>query len=234
MNNHSVQIFLVKFKNEISFHEIPLLRGAILGALGEKAELLFHNHVDETTFRYSYPLIQYKRIKKKAAVFCIDKGVETIGQFLALQDFEVSLGNRAVKLEIESILPKRALIQIWDSTFRYRVRKWLALNSENYQKYMELDECTARIAYLERMLIGNLLSFAKGIGLSLEKELVCKLISLEEPTLISAKGVKMMAFDAEFKSNLSLPDYMGIGKHVSLGFGTVVRVYNENNEKQQR
>ena len=42
-----------------------------------------------------------------------------------------------------------------------------------------------------------------------------------------------MAFDAVFKSNLSLPDYMGIGKHVSLGFGTVVRIYNENNEKQQ-
>lgn len=233
MNNYSVQIFIVKFENEISFHEIPLLRGAIISALGEKAELLFHNHIDDATFRYSYPLIQYKRIKGKAAVFCIDKGVETIGQFLALQDFEVSLGNRFVKLEIESILPKRTLVQVWDSSFKYRVRKWLALNSENYQKYLALDECTARIAYLERMLTGNLLSFAKGIGLNLEKELVCKLISIEGPSLISAKGVKMMAFDAVFKSNLSLPDYMGIGKHVSLGFGTVVRIYNENNEKQQ-
>jgi hypothetical protein len=80
------------------------------------------------------------------------------------------------------------------------------------------------------MLTGNLLSFAKGMGIMLEKELVCKILSLEEPQLIQVKGVKMMSFDVEFKSNLSLPNYMGIGKHASFGFGTVVRVNNENKQ----
>lgn len=228
MNNTFVQIFLVKFNNEISFYEIPALRGAILAALGENVELLFHNHTGDHTFRYKYPLIQYKRIRGKAAVFCIGEGVEAIGRFLSLQDFTVALGDRTIRLEVEAILPKRIMVQIWDSAFRYRIRKWLPLNSENYQKYLQLDEYTARIEFLERMLTGNLLSFAKGLGISLEKELVCKILSLDEPSLISVKGVKMMAFDVEFKTNLSLSDYMGVGKHVSLGFGTVVRVYNEN------
>ena len=228
MNNTSVQIFLVRFNNEISFREIPLLRGAILSALGEEAGLLFHNHTGDHSYRYKYPLIQYKRIRGKAAVFCIGEGVETIGQFLSLQDFMLSLGDRSVKLEIEAVFPKRSLVQIWDSTFKYKVRKWLPLNSENYQIYQTLDECSARIDFLERMLTGNLLSFAKGMGIMLEKELVCKILSLGEPQLVLVKGVKMMAFDVEFKSNLSLPNYMGIGKHVSFGFGTVVRVNNEN------
>ena len=230
MNNTYAQTFLVKFNNVISFREIPFLRGAILNALGEEAGLLFHNHTGEHSFRYKYPLIQYKRIHGKAAVFCIGEGVETIGQFLSLQDFMVSLGDRSVKLEIEAVFPKRSIVQIWDSTFKYKVRKWLPLNSENYQMYQNLDECTARIDFLERMLTGNLLSFAKGMGIILEKELICKILTMGEPQLFLAKGVKMMAFDVEFKSNLSLPNYMGIGKHVSLGFGTVVRVNNENKQ----
>ena len=230
MNNTSVQIFLVRFNNEISFREIPLLRGAVLNALGEEAGLLFHNHTGDHSFRYKYPLIQYKRIRGKAAVFCIGEGVETMGQFLSLQDFMLSIGDRTVRLEIEAVFPKRSLVQIWDSTFKYKVREWLPLNSENYQQYLKLDECTARIEFLERMLTGNLLSFAKGMGIMLEKELVCKILSLEEPQLIQVKGVKMMSFDVEFKSNLSLPNYMGIGKHASFGFGTVVRVNNENKQ----
>ena len=50
---------------------------------------------------------------------------------------------------------------------------------------------------------------------------------METPKIVTAKGVKMLAFDVEFKTNLSIPDYMGIGKHVSLGYGTVVRNYDK-------
>lgn len=227
MKNAYIQIFLVKFKNEISFHEISLLRGSILKSLGEDVEILFHNHADEKSFRYSYPLIQYKRIHKKAAIFCIGDGVEAIGQFLASKNFSVMLGERPVHLEIDTVYPKRNLLQTWDSTFKYHLRNWLPLNSENYRKFIEMDGIAERITFLEQILIGNLLSFAKGMDIMIEKEITCKLLSLSEPSLVRVKGVKMMSFDAEFKTNLSLPDYMGIGKHVSIGFGTIVRVYNE-------
>lgn len=230
MLENTIQIFLVKFQNEISFREVPLFRGAILNALDGQADVLYHNHTGDSTFRYSYPLIQYKRIQKKAAIFCIGEGVEAIGHFLVAQKFGIQLGERSVQLAIETVYPKRNLVQTWDSTFRYHLRNWLALNSENYQKYKELDEMTTRISFLENILIGNLLSFAKGMKIDIKEQIVCKMLSLDEPRLISVKGVKMMAFDAEFKTNLSLPDYMGIGKHVSIGYGTVVRVYNNNNE----
>lgn len=230
MKNKFIQIFLVRFKNEISFYEIPLFRGAIINLLGQDGEILYHNHANETSFRYSYPLIQYKRIHKKAAIFCIGEGVEAIGQLLSSQDFSLTIGERQLQLEIEAVYPKRYLIQTWDSTFRYRIRHWLPFNSDNYQKYINLDDITSKIIFLEQILIGNLLSFAKGLDLYIEKEIICKLLSLNDPHLIKAKGVKMMAFDAEFKTNLSLPDYMGLGKHTSIGFGTVVRVYNDNKQ----
>jgi len=58
MNN--IQTCLIRFRNEISFDEIPWLRGAVIHAVPE-TETLFHNHIG-SGFRYSYPLVQYKRI----------------------------------------------------------------------------------------------------------------------------------------------------------------------------
>lgn len=228
MKTKSIQTFVVKFSNELAFGEIPLFRGAVINSLGANPELLFHNHTGDNTYRYSYPLIQYKRIHKKAAIFCIGEGVDVMGEFLSANNFSIMLGERPVKLTIEAVSPKRTLVQTWDSVFRYHLRNWLSLNSDNYLKLKDLDEYSARIAFLENILIGNLLSFAKGMKIDIQKEITCKLLSLSEPRLINVKGVKMMAFDTEFKTNLSLPDYMGIGKHASIGFGTVVRAYSEN------
>ena len=222
-----VRIFLVKFKNEISFNEIPQYRGPVINSMKGEAEILYHNHKGGDEYRYSYPLIQYKRIHKKAAIFSIGEGVEAIGQFLSCQNFNLKLANRQLQLEIESVSPKTYVVQVWDSEFKYRIRNWLPLNTENYKKYIQLEAISDKVIFLEKILIGNILSFAKGIGIDIQNEISCKMITISEPKPIKAIDVKMMAFDAEFKTNISLPDYMGLGKHASLGFGTVVREYNK-------
>lgn len=221
-----IPTFLIKCENEITFNEIPFFRGAILHTLGN-APLLFHNHINDTQFRYSYPLIQYKRINGKAAIFCIGDGINEIGNYLSSQDFQITIKNRQIDLVIDKVFSKRHLIQLWNSLFYYRIRNWVALNSKNYQRYKEIENITEQIEFMENILIGNILSFAKGIGISINDSLNCKLISLSKPHLKLAKGVKMMVFDAEFKTNISLPDYIGIGKHASIGFGTIVRNYNK-------
>ena len=230
MVNNYINTLLVKFDNEISFSEIVLLRGAILNNIGNDVELLFHNHIGDS-YRYAYPLIQYKRIHKKAVILCVGDGVESIGQFFEKQNFTIALGEKQIKLKIETIIPKRTIIQVWDASFKYNLRNWLALNSENYEKYKQLEGVSERIIFLEKILIGNILSFAKGVNVDITQQISCKILSLSEPRITTIKGVKMMAFDIEFKSNLSLPDYMGLGKHVSIGYGTIVRVYSKENNQ---
>lgn len=229
MKTKSIQTFVVKFSNELAFGEIPLFRGAVINSLGANPELLFHNHTGDNTYRYSYPLIQYKRIHKKAAIFCIGEGVDVMGEFLSANNFSIMLGERPVKLTIEAVSPKRTLVQTWDSVFRYHLNNWIPLNSTNYQDYKDLEEISERIAFLEKILIGNLLSFAKGVNIEVKEQIQCKLISLREPRIVEIKKIKMMSFDAEFRTNISLPDYVGLGKHVSVGYGTVVKTHNENN-----
>lgn len=223
-----IYTFSIYFKNEISFSEIPLFRGAILNILGKNSDILFHNHIGDLEYRYSYPLIQYKRIHKKAAIMCLCEGCDVIGEFLSSKDFSLTLGNRVVNLKIEALFPKRYLVQTWDAVFHYYLRNWIALNSENYEKYKNTDEVSTQIDLLENILIGNLLSFAKGVGIEIKNQIICKLITFSTPRLVTIKGVKKMAFDVEFKSNISLPDYIGLGKHASIGCGTVVRKYNNN------
>ena len=87
---------------------------------------------------------------------------------------------------------------------------------------------------LERLLTANILSFAKGIGLYFDGQVITRITQLVEPRLQYYKGVKLMSFDAEFKTNVSLPDYIGLGKGVSLGMGTVVRKYRKTIEYNEQ
>ena len=218
-----MKTLVIRFTNEIAPAEIKLFRGAVINAL-DGNNILFHNHIDDNKFRYSYPLIQYKRINKKAAIVCVEQGTEAIGDFFASNNFSFKLGERDVNLEIESVSPQKTVVQIWDTTFKYHIRKWLPLNSINYDKYRETERVVDKVLLLEHILIANLLSFTKGVGIHLEKEVICKILELSDPIEISIKGVKMMSFDAVFESNLSIPDYVGIGKNASINFGTVTKI----------
>jgi hypothetical protein len=65
-------LLAVEFKNSIQHHEIPKFRGAVVILLSS-GNMLFHNHTEDAGLRYSYPLIQYKRIHSKAAIVCINE-----------------------------------------------------------------------------------------------------------------------------------------------------------------
>jgi hypothetical protein len=219
--NPAKQKFLIlRFKNKIYQEEISQLRGAINELLKDKNNVLFHNHEGDN-FRYSYPLIQYKRINQCAAMVCINQGTEAIGLLLMQGDFHCQLGDKKVELEIDNVKANQFIIQTWDSNFTYYLRKWLPLNQDNYQDYMKLEGIGEKCQFLERILIGNILSMGKGLGIHFDKEVSCKILNMDEPTLIRYKNVKMMSFDLEFKTNVSIPDYVGLGKGASTGFGMV-------------
>lgn len=225
--NNQVALLTVILDNKISFHEVHLFRGAILKALGNKGSVLFHNHTD-TTYRFAYPLIQYKRIRSKAAIICIQQGTEDIGQLFAAGLGNLSLGERTIEAHLESVKSIQYRVQVWDNFFSYRLNRWLALNSENYERYRTAEGLVERAQMLEKILVGNILSFAKGIGYDVDKEIRCSITKISDPYLLSNKQIKLTAFDIEFKTNISLPDYIGLGKNASIGFGVVTHIKPQN------
>lgn len=216
---------------EIRQNEIPLFRGAIIKSLGNHPNVYFHNHLDDDKFRYSYPLIQYKRIGGKAAIVCVEEAVDLIGQFLTEVNGLLEIGDRQVTCNTNHIQPAKILVQTWVDMFNYHISRWLPLNSKNYQLYQSIEGMVEKITFLENILKGNLLSMLKGLDIHLEKELILKITKLSEPYLFYNKGVKMMAFNADFKCNLSIPNNLGIGKNASIGCGTVRQLRKEENNE---
>ena len=226
------KLLLVRFQNTLAYHQLEAFRGAIINSLQEK-DILFHNHLsDEGGLRYAYPLIQYKRINNKAAILCFGIGTESIGKLFQHADFDLNLNGKHEKFSIDNISANNYLIQAWDARFQYSIRKWMALNQENYEKYIRLESMVEKTQFLEHILRGNILSFAKGLGIFIDKQVECVITQLSEPTVTRYKGVKLTMFDAEFATNVSIPDYAGLGKGVSIGQGVVVRK-KETNKKNQ-
>lgn len=222
-----IRILRIMFDTTISNKEITLFRGAVLASMQQQGNILFHNHKTDDTFLYRYPLIQYKRIKRLASIVAVEEGADIVGEFLSKDFSTLQIGKEKREFKIGKIIPTRIFMQVWQSEFNYRIRRWLPLNSENYRKYLEAKILLEKIELLESILKGNLLAFYKGLGIFVSEELKAEITFLSEPFIVKNKGVKIMAFDIEFVSNLSLPNFVGIGKNASIGYGIVTRIREE-------
>ena len=223
------RLLLIRFSNTLSYEKIEYFRGAIVNALTDK-DILFHNHLTNGNgYRYSYPLIQYKRINKQAAILCLANGTEAIGKFFLDSNLTLTLNGETELFEVDNIRPYQQLIQIWDSKFHYRIRRWLPFNKHNYEQYNKLEGIVEQTTFLERILTNNILSFAKGLNIYFEDQVECTITQLTDMRTSRYKGTLMSVFDAEFITNVSIPDFAGLGKGVSIGYGVTTKKEKHKN-----
>lgn len=219
-----IRTLTVKFDLPITYREIPLFRGAVLKSMGERANVLYHNHIGDETFRYSYPLIQYKRLGGKAAIICVEEGTELIGEILSNVSGELMIGKNATECLIEQVQTKEVLVQTSEKLSTYHLHRWLPLNSKNYDDYQNAETYVEKVQILEHVLMGNILSFLKGIDIHLDEQMVLNIIDIKKQQLISYKRIKLLAFDVEFRANIQLPSLIGLGKNASVGFGILTKI----------
>lgn len=217
MQPKTIKTVLVKFDNGLSDIEIPYFRGAMIHS-NQCSTVLFHNHIEDK-FRYAYPLIQYRIVEKKAAVYFVDEAISEIGKFLLNCEQYVSIGKRKAFFKISNIEFNSTDCGIGNDLHLYSIQNYLPLNQENYQKYLTLKSQEEKNQLLEHCLCGNILSFGKSLGLFFEEQVLVKIIKNETPRNIMYKGVSMLSFDIQFVSNVQLPSGIGLGKGVSIGKG---------------
>ncbi len=224
-----LRILQIIFDTEIAAYEIPAFRGAVIKKVGQENSVLFHNHIDDTQYRYSYPLIQYKRIKRHPAIICIDQGVDEIHRFFEQSTWDLKIGDKIHNIKIHRLQVNQFAMNVWENKFHYRLYNWLALNQENYSIYRKTEGVANKIKFLEKKLTANILSFAKGIGWTIDKEIKLTIDTPPEVHTVTDKQNKQLAFNTEFSTNVFLPNYIGLGRRVSIGFGTL-----RNIEKTKR
>ena len=99
---------------------------------------------------------------------------------------------------------------------------WLALSQENYPKYLNAS-AEDRRDLLRRILVGNLLSASKGLGY-VAKEHIRLEVGRMQDEICLLKGMKVTGIRGEFTTSFAIPDFMGLGKSVSRGYGAVTKL----------
>lgn len=217
----------VQFDNCLPVWKTPAFRGALIEKVGRE-HVAFHNHVGDQALVYRYPIIQYKNVGGKPSLFCVGQGVEEIHKLFGLRSWAVEISGTPHELKLDRMDMAHTRLGVWDKTFQYRMTRWLALNGENYARYQAMNGLAERVAFLERLLVGNILSFAKGVDWRVDKPIKITVSAIEREAPVRYKGVSLLAFDVRFSSNVFLPRYLGLGKSASHGFGVVVP-FSKNN-----
>ena len=198
------------------------LRG-YFGTLFREHSPLLHNHYADGNFRHRYPLVQYKVLQGVPTLVALDEGAELLNTlFLQMKTLQIADGT--YEISAKHITSQRVTAGYAEELHTYRFETlWMALNQENYRKYNQQDE-PVQAALLNKIVVGNILSFFKQLGVFLEPQqrLMAKLDVTPKSTQF--KNQSMVAFAGTLIVNAVLPDGIGIGKAVSRGFGTIKRI----------
>ena len=163
---------------------------------------------------------QYKILEKKPVVLGINEGADTIVQIH--EDVNsLRIGAREYNIKEKSIVLKSDNFGISDAEKRYEfITPWLALNEANYKKYVKYGTWEKRRELLKKILTGNLISVSKSLGYTVPEKIKVQVDELME-VKTSLKRNAMTGFLGPFTVNFNIPEFWGLGKSVSRGFGTI-------------
>lgn len=180
---------------------------------------ILHHHIQEVGFLYLYPRVQYKILEGAPLILGIDEGAEVLKRISSEIEF-LRLGMSLYKVESVVIKEKKLDVKPSREKQHYKfLTPWIALNQENYKKFLKIENWKERKEFLNRILVGNILSMCKGLGIVVRKRLYAH--SHLDFNKTEYKSIKVFGLTGEFKVNFLLPDYIGLGKGVSQGFGVV-------------
>jgi uncharacterized protein YbaR (Trm112 family) len=197
------------------------LRGFIAKLLPDNP--LLHHHLNNPNssagLMYTYPKVQYKIIDGIPIVLGIEEAKEVV-KTISNIDY-LNLKGEKYSVVDKKLIEQYTKFGVTEDMFFYKfLTPWLALDEESYRRYKKRNT-EERQKQLESILIGNIISMAKGLEYVITDKIVAMVNVQEVQTTL--KATPMLGFLGTFSVNFEIPDYWGIGKSVSRGFGTVKR-----------
>ncbi|MCK4445957.1 MAG: hypothetical protein KAW56_02635 [Candidatus Marinimicrobia bacterium] len=220
----TVKIIKVQFPNNpMNRFDIPKFRG-YMAKLYPKYTLL-HNHLENGKFRYGYPQVQFKTIKKIPTIIGISEGLEIL-KIVFMDVEEININGRSQKIWEKSIKLREESFGQTEEYYSYQfLSPWMALKEENYETYRQLDSIEKQV-FLKHLIRENLKTVSKGFQYHIPDIDSVNVEGYFKPRRMNFKNVRMLCFTGEFTVNFIIPDYLGIGKQVARGYGMVKKMMN--------
>lgn len=199
------------------------LRGYIASRFKEYP--ILHHHLEEVGYLYTYPRVQYKILEGTPVILGIEEGGEVLKK-ISGDITELKLGKSVYKVESIQMTQLNAEFGPCRENHQYRfLTPWLALNPSNYDKYISITDWKEKKEFLNSILVGNILSMCKSLDYVVTRKLYVH-SRLDEEN-VEYKGIPLIGFTGEFRVNFKIPDFFGLGKGVSQGFGVVKNVIQQ-------
>lgn len=224
---HRIRTLFVRFARKIPDGLIPAFRGAVIETVGRE-NTMYHNHLGDDMLLYSYPLVQYKTVNGHPCVYFVNTSLEATLPLISKSGLSINLAGREYRLEIEELHTLNFDLEVTPAFYRYELRNWLPLNDVNLRKFNSTPEVEAKVALLDKLLTGNMLSMAKGLGWHINEQIHNRIMEVKTQKELRFKNRPFVAFDLVFESNVKLPQYMGLGKSASHGYGTLTGLLEEH------
>ena len=207
---------IFKGREKFAKSSAKALRGFFGNFFSEIVE--FHNHLDQITFNYQTPNIQYRVVDGNLSILGINEGgdilLQSIDKVKLEQIILEGIDNKILEKEIKITFPE---LEIKNEEFNYKFESfWIALNEENYKKYRKGE------FYFDTQLRNNILEFFKSCGVQAEKRIIVS-GNFEEHKIIE-KDTTILGFTGTFKTNVNLPELIALGKRKSVGYGLIKRI----------
>lgn len=191
---------------------------------------LFHNHdvTGKSIYRSKGAPFQFKVINNEVFILALNEGVDFAESFQWPNQIKMPLGRTgtAIELELVSKTHRQGTFQPTEFQCYRNISPYIALNQERYKAYLTLSEKDRR-TFIENGLLNHILTAAKWCGITVDKKehlINTKLIQMKAGRPLKIKDeLSFTPFDVMFECNTEIPDYLGIGRFVSRGYGTMVK-----------
>ena len=173
---------------------------------------------------FLYPRVQVKILNEQIYLVGINEGVDSL---LSMSEKfnTLDFGNITFQVNDVNVDEQTEILIPSNRPVRYRfISPWVALNPVTNKRYKDLDN-SGRIKYLSQLLTHNILFLGKEMGITIKTKIFTWLsLSSLFPKPVGEKN--WGSFYGGFKTNIVLPNYIGLGNGITRGFGTIYGLFD--------
>lgn len=170
-------------------------------------------------FIHRYPVLQCKPVKGDLIVLGISQGAGCLFSLAGDQE-ELGEGGSICRITARDPAIRAEPLIVTESLGTYEfLTPWHALNQQHAKKFYELKGKPSRDAFMQKLLTSQLTTLVKSLDTEIPVPITCTAKVRFRRERIDRENV--MVFLGKFRTNITIPDLLGIGQSVSQGFGTV-------------
>ena len=181
---------------------------------------IFSNHYGCRDLRTD-SRVQYKVINGVGYILGIKEGAEAIKMLSYIN--ELHLENSIYKVR-PTFCDKEETIAETDELVQYDFTSaYLPYGKKNYEIFRSLKGRQEKKYFINNLLVNHILTLCKWYGLDVDKRRHTIYAHSRFKESISWFKTIRTSYKGEFRTNMVLPDFFGVGEKVSAGFGAVKR-----------